>query len=105
MVTHYASVEEWRAEAVRRFGEDPMNWKFCCPVCKYVASVAEWKACGATEGEVAYSCVGRHGQEPRKAFGGEGSGPCNYAGGGLFRLNPVSIEGHKANVFAFADVK
>ena len=29
----YNSVEEWRAEAVRRFGSDVLKWRFRCPAC------------------------------------------------------------------------
>jgi hypothetical protein len=97
------TVVEWRTEAIRRFGPDPLNWRFACPVCHHVASVSDWKAAGATEGEAAFSCVGRW-TGGRQAFG-EGTGPCNYAGGGLFRLNPQPVideEGKTHHVFAFA---
>ena len=97
------TVTEWRAEAVRRFGPDPMNWRFICPVCQHVASVSDWKNAGATEGEAAFSCVGRR-TGGRQAFEEKGVGPCNYAGGGLFRLNPqpvINEDGKTHHVFAF----
>ena len=98
--------EEWTAEAVRRFGVDPMKWAFTCPSCNHVATVADWKAAGAGEGEVAFSCVGRHIEGgDAKTFKRKG-GPCNYAGGGLFKLNPVTVtmgDGTEHSVFAFAD--
>lgn len=102
-MTIYASAEEWRAEARRLFGDDPMQWRFVCPSCGHVASVADWKAAGASEREVAFSCVGRHLEHRREIF--EKPGPCNYAGGGLLRLNPVSVltgKGESVNVFEFA---
>ena len=84
--------DEWLTEAKRRFGDDPMDWRFVCPSCGHIASVKDWKDAGAAEGEVAFSCVGRHlGADSSKTFKKEG-GPCNYAGGGLFKLNPVSVE-------------
>lgn len=92
---------EWEAEGERRFGPNRMAWKFVCPVCGYVASMNEWRNVGATEGEVAFSCVGRHYPGAQKFFLKTKKGPCDYAGGGLFRLNPISVEGH--SVFAFAD--
>lgn len=101
------SVADWRAEGERLFGADPMGWKFVCPVCKYVASVKDWKDVGAGEEEVAFSCIGRH-TRGRSAFSGQGPGPCNYAGGGLFRLNPVHVKdaaGDIHDVFAFAEVE
>jgi hypothetical protein len=105
---------EWLAEAKRRFGDDPMAWKFVCPSCGHVASVKDWKDAGAPEGAVAFSCVGRYiGDDVDdkiardKAFRNSG-GPCNYAGGGLFRLNPVAVDFEEGKepmqVFAFADV-
>ncbi len=98
---------EWLAEAERRFGADPMMWSFVCPVCKHVASVADYKAAGATEGAVAFSCVGRYLPNPRNGFGKTGTGPCNYTGGGLFQLNPVDValpEGGTRKTFDFAEV-
>lgn len=96
---------DWIAEGERRFGPDPMRWKFACPACGHVAAVADWKAAGAPEEAVAFSCVGRYQTNPpRAAFGGKGPGPCDYAGGGLFRLNPQPVM-HGADVlhvFAFA---
>jgi hypothetical protein len=99
----YASIAEWQAEARRRFGDDPMNWRFVCPSCGHVASVGDWKAVGASEGEVAFSCVGRHIASSKRMC--EKPGPCNYAGGGLIGLNPVVITtapGKTTRVFAFA---
>ena len=97
---------DWKAEAVRRFGADPLGWKFVCPSCGHVASVKDWKDAGAPEGAVAFSCIGRYtGADDAKTFGRVG-GHCNYTGGGLFRLNPVEVEfeGKVEAVFAFAEV-
>lgn len=97
------TLEEWQAEARRRFGEDPRNWKFVCPSCRHVASSNDWKSVGASEGEIAFSCVGRHLPEAKTL--GERPGPCNYAGGGLFQLNPITVvdpEGREHKMFAFA---
>lgn len=109
------TVAEWRAEGVRLFGEDMFAWRFVCPCCGHVAKVADWRDAGAPEGAVAFSCVGRW------TGGGTGAGffvaregdpqkaptvPCNYAGGGLFGLNPVEVidpDGIHRHVFAFAD--
>lgn len=85
------TLDEWNAEGERRFGPDRMKWRFVCPVCGHVATTEDWKKAGATEGAVAFSCVGRWIEGSRAAFEGKGVGPCTYAGGGLFRLNPVRI--------------
>jgi hypothetical protein len=98
------TLEEWQAEARRRFGEDPRNWKFICPSCKHVASALDWKNLGAPEGEIAFSCIGRRLANAKHM--GDPPGPCNYAGGGLFRLNPVTVvdpEGREHGLFAFAE--
>lgn len=83
--------ESWRKEAEARFGPYPLKWAFVCPACGHVATVADWKRVGAAEGEIAFSCIGRHIPGSRDAFSATGPGPCNYAGGGLFRLNPVRV--------------
>lgn len=100
--------EEWEAEGERRFGPDRMTWRFVCPVCGHITSVKGWRDAGAGSGEVAFSCIGRHVGAARRAFGGEGSGPCDYAGGGLFRLNPVRVlcsDGDVLRLFEFADAE
>jgi hypothetical protein len=99
---------EWKAEAAKRFGNDSSKWKFVCPSCGHIASVEDWKKAGAEEGAIAFSCVGRwDGHMHQDAFPKKkGKGPCNYAGGGLFRINPVEViepNGYKHHVFAFAE--
>lgn len=98
------SHEEWMAEAKRRFGESFMQWKFVCPVCGHVQSVQDYKDAGAEEGMIAYSCIGRLIPGSKDAFQENAKGPCTYAGGGLFRLNPVTVVrgGEEHYVFDFA---
>lgn len=94
---------EWEVEAKERFGDNIMNWKFRCPACGHIASVRDYKNAGAPANAVAYSCIGRYLDEShkvREAFG-EGPGPCNYAGGGLFGLNPTEVDGE--HYFEFAE--
>lgn len=96
---------EWIAEGSRLFGFDPLKWRFVCPSCGYVATVQEWKDAGAGEGEVAFSCVGRHTNADDAATFQRKGGPCQYAGGGLFKLNPVEVtmpDGRVIQSFAFA---
>ena len=101
MITYAA----WKEEGERRFGPNMMAWRFVCPSCGHVASVLDWKNVGARETEVAFSCIGRHIEGASEAFSKDHNGPCTYAGGGLFRLNPVTVvfpDGHHQDVFAFA---
>lgn len=93
--------EEWRALGAKLYGADTMKWRFVCPVCKHVATPADWKAAGAPEGSVAFACVGRWIEGSKEAFSKDRAGPCTYTGGGLFRLNPVKVGEHE--VFSFAD--
>ena len=88
-----------------------MKWRFVCPSCSHVASVGDWYAAGADDNAVAFSCVGRAAKpgsdiektRADKAFKNAG-GPCNYTGGGLFKLNPVAVEkdGVTHTMFEFA---
>ncbi|MCL2777743.1 MAG: hypothetical protein FWD73_07035 [Polyangiaceae bacterium] len=99
--------DEWKAEGVRRFGKDMMTWRFVCPACGHVIAVRDWAIAGAPKGAVGFSCVGRWLLNARDAFG-TGPGPCNYAGGGLFGLNPVTItdgakDGGAVHYFDFAE--
>ncbi len=102
--------EEFMAEGARRFGPDMSQWKFVCPVCGHVASVQQWREAGATEGQIAFSCIGRYIEGSKEAFATKFkakdknlTGPCNYAGGGLFRLNPMEVEGERYFSFAPAE--
>ena len=102
MGTREVNYEEWADEAKRLFGDDPMDWRFECPVCGYRARVRDWKDVGAISGEAGFSCLGRH--LPEEQRDPENGGPCDYAGGGLFRLNPVIVhcDGTTVEMFEFA---
>lgn len=95
------SKDEFIKEAERRFGKDFSHWRFVCPACKHVATVKDWRDAGAPEGAIAFSCVGRWMNVQRDAFKQAGAGPCNYAGGGLFGLNPMHVG--DSHLFAFAE--
>lgn len=87
-VSHALWLEEGRA----RFGPDPDRWAFVCPVCGHIQTIAQLRAAGAPEGTWAFSCIGRSLPKATEAFTRGKPGPCTYAGGGLFRLNPVEVE-------------
>jgi len=96
---------EWIALGTQLYGEDKTNWKFKCPSCGYVATAKDWQAASAPEGAVAFSCVGRY-TESRQEIGSKEGGPCNYTGGGLFKLNPIEVvfdDGSEGSFFDFAD--
>jgi hypothetical protein len=104
-VTRTISESEWRAEGAKRFGEDTSKWRFVCPVCRHVATPADWRAVKAPDNAIAFSCVGRWMPNAAEAFRKIHKGPCNYAGGGLFRLNPVVVESGdvRHEMFEFAE--
>jgi hypothetical protein len=103
--------KEWEAEGERRFGKDKMLWKFVCPICKHVQSVRDYAQAGASSDVVGFSCVGRWIKGSREAFQSKPGkqkkeGPCNYAGGGLFAMNPITVvkeNGKETQAFAFAE--
>ncbi|MFZ6872840.1 VVA0879 family protein [Undibacterium sp. Di27W] len=101
-VKHYTH-EEWRAEAIKRFGTKSAHWRFVCPACGYVASVKDWDDAKAPESAAAFSCIGRY-TGSTKGMGDKTGGPCNYTLGGLFNLSTVSVEsdGVTHSVFDFA---
>lgn len=95
------TVAAWEALGEQLYGPDKMKWKFKCPSCGHIQTPEDYKNAGANEGAIAFSCVGRWLPESKGELFDKNGGPCNYAGGGLFRLNPVSVDGHQ--IFDFAD--
>jgi hypothetical protein len=98
---------EWQAEAKRRYSSSEQI-AFTCPVCKHRQTVADYVAAGDTTMRMAgFSCIGRllPESDTSDAFSGK-PGPCSYAGGGLFRLNPILVtfeNGTTRETFDFAD--
>ena len=82
---------QWEAEGHEHFGSDPLAWAFVCPSCEHVQTTRDYKDVGATIDDVAFNCVGRWVEGSKSAFSDMSPGPCTYAGGGLFTLNPVRI--------------
>jgi hypothetical protein len=101
---------EWLAEAERRFGWDPMFWRFVCPSCGHVASIRDWKDLGVAESGIAVSCLGCYTGDRKtmedRMFKRKG-GPCNYCGEGRRPMNPVIVDlgnGELRPTFAFAEM-
>jgi len=106
-IKHEMTHSQWLAYGSELFGDDIYQWRFVCPSCGYIARVQEWIDAGAPKSTIAFSCVGRWHKTARPAFGSPDlPGPCDYAGGGLFRLNPVRVthpDGKTTDAFAFAE--
>lgn len=100
--------DEWKAEAVRRFGENPRNWKFACPCCGHIQSMEDFHRLGADINLAYFNCIGRHDGAHGHVQMGTKPGPCNYTGGGLFNMNPRAVkhpdDGATLHVFDFAPV-
>jgi hypothetical protein len=89
------SREEWLEEGKKRFGEAMLFWKFVCPICKTVIEARDYKKAGAPPSAIGFNCIGRYLKSPQKAFGDKKiikGQPCDYTGGGLFKLNPVEVD-------------
>lgn len=104
MIKRRLKYAEWRAEGMKRFGQDEMKWRFRCPCCGHIATGEDYEAAGAPQNAIGFSCIGRWIGAKRQSLGGRGPGPCDYAGGGLFRLGPVEVEhlGDRVRMFEFA---
>ena len=107
---------EWLEKAKKLYGENPGDWKFKCPICHTIQTAKDFVNAGLSKEEastsIAQECIGRYLPEKQKAFGDRKKDkfvkgvPCNYAGYGLFKLNPIEIimdDGTKYQAFDFAD--
>lgn len=108
MTTLTLTLAQFMAAGTARYGPEIRTWKFRCPVCGHVQSIEDFrpfKGRGATADDVRFNCLGRFAGPKRRAFGGDGPGPCDYTTGGLFNVTPLTIttdEGPKHS-FDFAD--
>lgn len=104
------TADEWRVEGERRFGADPLKWKFVCPSCGHIQAVEDfrpYKAQGATADSAFQQCIGRF-TGAGGAFDATKWKPCNYAIYGLFHLQHVVViheNGSEVKAFSFADAE
>lgn len=89
---------EWKAEAVKRFGEDIKKWKFKCPNCGHIQTFEDFEKAGIEEpkNKFYYSCISRWTDET----------DCSWTLGGLFQIHSTEVlsdEGKYIPVFEFAD--
>jgi len=79
------TLEEFKKEARRRFGDDSVNWEFVCPRCKTVQTAKQWRDLGIAQEtiqkQLGYSCIGRH-------IKGRG---CDWTLGGLLQIHELEI--------------
>ena len=94
---------EWLARGTELFGADFDAWRFVCPGCGHVQSIADFrpfKDRGATPESARCECIGRYTGGRSWAYGG-GPGPCDYAGYGLFPISPVTVIDGEREVRSF----
>lgn len=108
--------DEWKALGTKLFGEDMLEWKFICPICKHVQTPNDFKKYkdrGATPFDALHMCIGRYmpKEEIALAFGDNKgkkiTSPCDYAAFGLFRVAPYHVtisDEEDVWCFAFAEV-
>ncbi len=103
------TLEEWHAEAIRRFGEKARNWAFICPVCDHIQTCLEVKEAGH-DPQLAYQrCFGQGTRDDRALTAKQGKkrgekADCDWKSYGLFR-GPVIVvaeDGTEVPVFDFA---
>lgn len=114
------SLKDWLAEGERLFGHDKKQWKWKCPNCGHVQSIADFlelRKLGIIKAEtdvgtrVYFSCIGRFDSRiPKEDVGtiGDNKSPCDYTLGGLFcfaHTYVIDESGVSRPVFDFAEVK
>lgn len=100
--------DDWLVEMRRRY-PNRNDVAFVCPVCHHRQTVGQFVAAAGDDGlrMAGFACIGRlmPKDQTSEAFSGK-EGPCSYAGGGLFRLNPIVVvmpDLSKIEAFDFAD--
>ena len=110
-VVMYESVDAWKEEGKRRFGEDIKKWRFKCPMCGHVAAVQDFIDAGAKDpGNSAYEeCIGRYTGAGTPTEENRGKG-CNWAAYGLFGIpkgGAIVLTGEDtgAHIFEYAEAE
>lgn len=95
-------VDDWMEELKSRFGDDFDNFKFVCPSCGHIQSVADFIAIGVDGNKAYCECISRYkdmdGKNNKKA--------CKYTIAGLFLLDHDTVidrDYMPINVFKMAE--
>ena len=93
MNTIELTFEQWLEEGIKRYGNNMSTWRYTCPMCKKDTVAQEWIDHNVKK-QIAISCIGRQYDQKQSAFFTKNKKPtgCDYAGYGLFRMNPVNVE-------------
>lgn len=103
------------AELRRRFGDNPLNWRFVCPACGTVQGAPDFYAAGFERGKgevnkyLGFSCIGRFTRQGDAGIAAKNRGEkwdkgCNWTLGGLLQIHELEVEfeGKKVPHFAIA---
>lgn len=91
-------IAAWKEKGMELFGTDIEQWKFKCPACGQIQSLADFKAANVPtpEGKFYFSCIGRW-------VPGRG---CDWTLGGLLQIHAVEVidqDGDILPAFEFAE--
>jgi len=80
------NVEDFKQEAIKRFGEDAKYWKFVCPKCGTIQSAMDFREhtdvkLGDISQYIGFSCIGRFTDKMG----------CDWTLGGLFKIHKIEI--------------
>lgn len=107
--TRVITLDDWLKEGDAIFGTNLDDWKFVCPMCGNIQSVADFRKLHEQGHKVEpsssyFNCIGRY-IGGRSAFFDDGKKgpPCDYTMGGLFCVanTYVVTEGKEHPVFEF----
>ena len=93
MTKEKINLKDWQQEMKESFPLGSSTVAFACPVCKNVATVADFERAGLTSNDAPQECLFRT-TDPET---------CNWAAYGLFRGPRIVIadDGHEIPVFEF----
>lgn len=100
MAIAYLTTHEWNEEGERLFGADRDEWKFICPACQTVASVADYLSLKANPNQIGRQCIGTFVPEVREQ-GNQATAPCNYKADSSAPIR-ILDDGESECAFAFA---
>jgi hypothetical protein len=101
------TLEQWREEGKRLFGDDVKKWEFVCPACGHVSNVQQFLDIGAEVDDAYNVCIGRKNGKGEDGMKGKDKGNgCNWAAYGLFGtlskgITVLTPKGDKTDVFDF----
>lgn len=91
-------LDDFIAEAEKRFGTDRTKWKFICPRCKTPQSGQDLVDAGVKKECVndylGFSCIGRWTKDKG----------CDWTLGGLFKIHTLEIEDHDGKMHPYFEL-